>query len=116
MEQKYHKSIGTWNARQMLFIKFFRWLYNQNESDPRKRITPEYMNGIKQRSRKELSSYEPDDLWTPEEHSIFLKYCPSIRDKCYHSMIIDTSARASELLHLKLKDVIQSLIIRNTVC
>ena len=37
-------------------------------------------------SRKELSSYEPDDMWTTEEHSIFLKYCPSIRDKCYHSM------------------------------
>ncbi|HSF00821.1 MAG TPA: site-specific integrase [Nitrososphaeraceae archaeon] len=63
------------------------------------------MNGIKQLPRKELSSYEPDDLWTIEEHSIFLKYCPSIRDKCYHSMILDTSARAHELLHLKVKDV-----------
>jgi hypothetical protein len=33
-----HKSIGTWNARQMLFLKFFRWLYNQNESDPTTRM------------------------------------------------------------------------------
>jgi hypothetical protein len=36
-----HKSIGTWNARQMLFLKFFRWIYNSNESDPRKRETPQ---------------------------------------------------------------------------
>ena len=58
-----HKSIGTWNARQMLFLKFFRWLYNPNESDPRKRETPQCMNGIKQLQRKEISSYEPDDLF-----------------------------------------------------
>ena len=32
-----HKSIGTWNARQMLFLKFFRWIYNPNESDPKKK-------------------------------------------------------------------------------
>jgi integrase len=100
-----HKSIGTWNARQMLFLKFFRWLYNQTEFDPTKRETPECMRGIKQLQRKELSSYEPNDMWTTEEHSIFLKYCPSIRDKCYHSMTLDTSARPHELLNLKIKDV-----------
>ena len=100
-----HKSVGTWNARQMLFLKFFRWLYNQKESDPRKRDTPQCMNGIKQLQRKEISSYEPDDMWTIEEHSLFLKYCPSIRDKCYHSMALDTSARPHELLNLKIKDV-----------
>ncbi len=100
-----HKSIGTWNARQMLFLKFFRWLYNPNEPDIKKRETPKCMKGIKQLPRKELSSYEPDDMWTTEEHSIFLKYCPSIRDKCYHSMTLDTSARPHELLNLKIKDV-----------
>ena len=35
------KSIGTWNGRQMLFLKFFKWLYNPNEPDPKKRETPE---------------------------------------------------------------------------
>jgi hypothetical protein len=28
-----HKSIGTYNGRQMVFSSFFRWLYNANESD-----------------------------------------------------------------------------------
>ena len=63
------------------------------------------MNGIRQLPRKELSSYQPDDMWTTEEHAIFLKYCPSIRDKCYHSMALDTSARPHELLNLKIKDI-----------
>ena len=100
-----HKSIGTWNARQMLFLKFFRWLYNPDEPDIRKRETPECMKGIKQLPRKETSPYEPDDMWTIEEHAVFLRYCPSIRDRCYHAMANDTSARPHELLNLKIKDV-----------
>ncbi|HJT84431.1 MAG TPA: hypothetical protein VJ697_08105 [Nitrososphaeraceae archaeon] len=59
-----HKSIGTWNGRGMLFLKFFKWLYNPNESDPRKRETPDCMKGIKQLPRREISSYKPDDMWT----------------------------------------------------
>jgi len=27
-----HKSVGTYNGRQMILLKFFRWLYNPNES------------------------------------------------------------------------------------
>ena len=100
-----HKSIGTWNARQMLFLKFFRWLYNPDEPDIRKRETPECMKGIKQLPRKETSPYKPDDMWTIEEHGVFLRYCPSIRDRCYHAMANDTSARPHELLNLKIKDV-----------
>jgi site-specific recombinase XerD len=41
-----HKSIGTYNGRQMILLKFFRWLNNRNESDARKRLTPDCMNGI----------------------------------------------------------------------
>ena len=42
-----HKSIGTWNNRQILFLKFFRWLYNSDEPDHRKRITPICMQGVR---------------------------------------------------------------------
>jgi len=100
-----HKSIGTWNARQMLFLKFFRWLYNPNQPDLRKREIPDCMIGIKQLSRKEKSPYKPDDMWTSEEHVLFLKYCPYSRDRCYHAMACDTSARPHELLNLKIKDI-----------
>jgi integrase len=100
-----HRSIGTWNGRQMLFLKFFKWLYNPNESDPRKRETPDCMKGIKQLPRKEISSYKPDDMWTNQEHAIFLKYCPNPRDRCYHAMAFDTSCRPSELLSRKISDI-----------
>lgn len=64
------------------------------------------MNGIKQLSRKEKTLYKNSDLWISEEHTIFLKYCPSKRDKAFHAMANDTSARPQELLNLKIKDII----------
>lgn len=59
------------------------------------------MNGI--RTRGQSSPYRPSDLWDGREHSIFLKYCPSKRDRCYHAMASDMSARPHELLNLKVK-------------
>jgi site-specific recombinase XerD len=44
-----HKWIGTYNTRKMILSKFFRWLYNfykNNESDPKKWITPQCMEGV----------------------------------------------------------------------
>jgi site-specific recombinase XerD len=101
-----HKSIGTYNGRQMVFSTFFRWLYNQDEPDCRKRITPPCMRGIRRLPRQEKSPYKPSDLWTNEENAVFLKYCPSMRDRCYHAMANDTSARSHELLNLRIKDVV----------
>ena len=60
-----HKWVGTHNTRQMVLSKFFRWLYNQykgNESDQKKWITPECMQGVKQFTRKEKSAYKPSDI------------------------------------------------------
>jgi len=100
-----HKSIGTWNNLQILLLKFFRWLYNLDEPDPKKRETPDCMKGVRRLPRIEKSCYKPSDIWTIEEHSIFLKYCPSKRDKAFHAMANDTSARPHELLNLKIKDI-----------
>ncbi len=101
-----HKWIGSYNGRQMIFLKFFRWLYNSTESDSKKRITPLCMQGIRRLPRKEKSPYKPSDLWTEEEHLLFLKYCPSKRDRAFHAMASDTSARPHELLNLRIKDIV----------
>ncbi len=98
--------IGSYNGRQIILSKFFRWLYNPSEPDHTKRSTPECMRGIKQLPRKEKTPYSPTDLWEPMEHLIFLKYCPSIRDKCFHAMANDSSCRPSELLNLRVRDII----------
>jgi len=63
------------------------------------------MKGIKQIPRKEKSPYKPSDIWTNDDHAIFLKYCPEKRDKCYHPMANDTSRRPHELLSLRIKDI-----------
>jgi integrase len=102
----YQKWIGSYNGRQIILNKFFRWLYNPWEPDQTKRSTPECMRGIKQLPRKEKTPYSPSDLWEQREHYIFLKYCPSIRDRCYHSLANDMSARPHEILNLRIKDII----------
>jgi len=96
----------------MVLNKFFRWLYNQynyehnnGELDQKNWITPACMQGIKQLSRKETSIYKPSDIWTSEDHTLFLKYCPEKWDRCYHAMANDTSCRLHELLVLRLKDI-----------
>lgn len=63
------------------------------------------MQGIKQLSRKESSTYKPSDIWTSEDHALFLKYCPEKRDRCYHAMANDTSCRPHELLALRIKNI-----------
>jgi integrase len=105
-EDESQRWIGSYNARQIILNKFFRWLYNSDEPHPSKRITPKIMNGIKQLQRKEKTLYKNSDLWIAKEHSIFLKYCPSKRDKAFHAIANDTSARPHELLNLKIKDIV----------
>lgn len=97
--------IGSYNGRQMILNKFFRWLYNPDEFDQRKRITPPCMQGIKKLPRMEKTRYKHVDMWDAREHAIFLKYCPDKRDRFYHAMAIDTSARPHELLNLQISDL-----------
>jgi len=104
-EDPTHKSIGTYNGRQMVYMKFFRWLYNPDEPDHRKRITPPCMVGVKSLPRKEKSAYQPGEIWTADDHAIFLKYCPSARDRCYHTMAYDASTRPHEILELRINDI-----------
>jgi hypothetical protein len=79
--------------------------YNPDEPNSKNRKTPPCMIGIKKLPRKLQSRYNPSDIWDSREHSIFLKYCPFKRDKCYHAIANDTSARPHELLNLRIKDI-----------
>jgi integrase/recombinase XerD len=99
-----HKWIGTYNLKRQLFLKFFKWLYYPTE-EAKKRKIPEVMYDIPMLKRKEQSIYKPGDLWTLEEDLLFLKYCPDKRIQCYHTISRDTSARPSEILRLKVKDI-----------
>jgi integrase len=100
-----HKWIGTYNLYRSFLIRFFKWLYNP-ELGPNERPKPPCIENIPQLKRKEVSVYKPTDLWTAEDDILFLKYCPSKRDRCYHTISRDTSCRPHEILKLRMKDII----------
>ena len=104
-EDPTHRWIGTWNNRHMILLKFFRWLIDPNNPDLKNRKMPECMYGVKRLTRKEISRYKPSDLWTIRECEVFLKHCPSKRDRAFLSMALDTSCRPHELLNLKIEDI-----------
>jgi hypothetical protein len=54
---------------------------------------------------KNEKSFKTSDLWTEKNDLLFLKYCPSRCDKCYHMVSRDTSCRPHEIPKLKIKDI-----------
>ncbi|MDQ3976541.1 MAG: hypothetical protein M3264_08440, partial [Thermoproteota archaeon] len=92
-----HKWIGTYNHTRVIFLRFFRWLYRPPSSaddiKPNKRPIPAVMQQIPNLKRHEVSIYKPTDLWTEEDDAIFYKYCPSVRDRCWHAVSRDTGCR-----------------------
>jgi integrase/recombinase XerD len=99
-----HRWIGTYNVYRIHLLRFFKWLYYPN-IEPGKRPKPSVVDNIAQLKRKEKSIYKPSDLWTQQDDLLFLKYCASKRDKCYHAISRDTSCRPHEIVKLKIRDI-----------
>jgi integrase len=100
-----HKWIGTYNIYRIHLMRFFKWLYNP-DIEPDKRPKPAVIENIPQLKRKEKSIYKPSDLWTQQDDLLFLKFCPSKRDRCYHAVSRDTSCRPHEIVKLKVRDIV----------
>jgi integrase/recombinase XerD len=103
-----HKWIGAYNIDKINLARFFKWLYSP-DMPPETRPKPLVIQNIPQIKRREPSIYKPTDMWSPEDDALFLKYCSSPRDRCYHAMTRDTAARPHELLKLKIKDIVFKL-------
>jgi integrase len=103
-EDPMHKWVGTYNIYLIYSIRFFKWLY-EPDIEPSKRLKPAVVQNIPQLKRREISHYKPSDLWTPQDDLLFLKYCPSMRERCYHAISRDLAARPHEILNLKIKDI-----------
>jgi integrase len=102
-----HKWVGTHETTRIYLLRFFKWLHRPNDDIAyKKRPTPGVMQHISKIKRKETSIYKPTDLWTEEDDMIFYKYCPSVRDRCWHAVSRDTGCRPHEMLKLKIKDVV----------
>jgi integrase/recombinase XerD len=109
-----HKWINSYNSKRGVLFRFFKWLQYRNVTgDPHKRNElsvkqrkPKCIQDIPRLKRKEISSYKPSDLWTLQDDLLFLKYVTNKRDRCYHTMSRDLSARPHEILGLRIKDVV----------
>jgi integrase/recombinase XerD len=77
-EDPKHKWICTHNTNFVNVIKFFRWLYSPNIG-PKERPKPEVILNLPRLKRREISGYDPSDMWNAEDNFIFLKYCPKAR-------------------------------------
>jgi integrase/recombinase XerD len=112
-EDPLHKWIGSYNTKLIILMRFFKWLYYPDIDTPKRRNElsaqerkPECIMGIPKLKRKETSCYKPSDLWTQEDDILFLKWVTNKRDRCYHTMARDLSARPHEILNLKIKDIV----------
>jgi integrase len=92
-----HKWIGTYNIYRVLLIRFFKWLYYP-DTEQKKGPKPGVIENISQLKRREQSIYKPSDLWSEDDDLLFLKYCPSAREKCYHMISRDLSCRPNEII------------------
>ena len=99
-----HSWIASYNLYIVILTRFFKWLYYPDL--PAKERSKPVCVQIPKLRRKEQSVYKPTDLWTQDDDLLFLKYCSSKRDRCYHAISRDSSCRPHELLNLKIKDVI----------
>jgi integrase/recombinase XerD len=107
----------------MALSRFFKWLHYPNIEDPKRRNElsalerrPDCIMGIKRLKRKEISCYKPSDLWTQEDDLVFLRWVTNKRDRCYHTMARDLSARPHEILNLRIKDIVFKTAGKQTIC
>ena len=103
-----HGWVSTYNLYLIVLTRFFKWLYYPDLS-PKERLKPSCVD-LPHLKRKEQSIYKPTDMWTQEDDLLFLKYCPSKRDRCYHAISRDSSCRPHELLKLKIKDIVFKMV------
>ena len=120
-EDPMHKWIGSYDLKRIILLRFFKWLYYSNVDNPKKRNElsalekkPGCIMGIAQLKRKEVSCYKPSDLWSQNDDLVFLKWVTNKRDRCYHTMSRDLSARPHEILALKIKDIIFKTVTATT--
>ena len=94
-----HKWIGTYNYYLIIISRFFKWLYYPNlPPNERQKLKPAVIENLKRIPRKETSIYKPTDLWAQDDDQLFLKYCPSKRERCYHT--ISRSPRCTKFYHI----------------
>jgi integrase len=98
------KWVNTYNARGAKYLGFWKW-WTQPDLKKEELQTPQQLRGFRAAKRKSKTSRKREDMWTPDEHRVFLQYCEDLRLACYHAIAMETGGRPGELLALKISDL-----------
>jgi integrase len=103
-EDPKEKWVNTYNARGSKYLAFWKWL-TQPDLKRQERQIPPQLKGYRAAKRKSKTSVRREDLWTWDEHRVFLQYCEDPRLACYHAIALETGGRPGELLALKISNL-----------
>jgi hypothetical protein len=86
--------INTYNTRGAQYLAFWKWL-TQKDLPKEERQIPPQLKGYREVKHSPVNKKrrKREQLWTPEEHVVFLKYCEDLRLACFHAMAHETGGR-----------------------
>jgi len=96
--------INTYRTRAAKLLMFWKYL-TQPDLPLEERQTPPQLKGLRFPRKPKTLGVKHEDLWTAEEHEMFLKYCEDPRLTCFHAMQLECGFRPSEGLALKIGDI-----------
>jgi integrase/recombinase XerD len=101
------KYASSFNQNKRLLSVFFRWLFNSycNNRAEEDWETPAF---LKFKSKRQLrdSPYGINDIWQLDELLTIVSYEPELRNQAILTMLWDLDARPSEIVALRLKDIV----------
>lgn len=100
------KWINTYKTRFARYQTFWKFLTQPDLKREERQDHPQ-LKGHKGVNHKPVNKKRRtrEQLWTPEDHVVFLKYCEDKRLACAHAMAHEIGCRPRELLDLKLGDI-----------
>jgi hypothetical protein len=108
LDQKWRNTHNTWASS---IEKFYKWFaYPNLPSRERKKLPrdkwPQQLRQLQRVDTNKLSYITSKDVWRDFDNLYFYKYCThKLRLKFYHALAMDVTARPSDLLQLKIKDI-----------
>jgi integrase len=98
--------VNSYKGRYDRFLAFWKFL-TQPDVKREERQDPSQVKLNRRPKHKPVNKKRRtrEQLWGPEEHVVFLKYCEDKRLSCAHAMAVEIGCRPGELLDLKLGDI-----------
>jgi integrase/ribosomal protein L40E len=91
-------SLNTWNNTAIKIRKFYRWLYGMEKGE-----NPKQVAWVKCRKRK--NQLPIDHFLTKDEFYQFVRTTDNSRDRAFLMTLWESSARISEILDLRIKNI-----------